>query len=158
MPQLQHAQVARRIGQVDAALFLLVWSALAGFLASRPVGALPAIILGVVPLSLLVGWRGASHAKRLLEGSATLKRSILEGAAIAATLTLALFLWGWLAPDALAAGHPLDGLAPTQLEFWLSFAKFIAAPIGVAAVIGAAHGSALHLLNRWLVARWVRDA
>ena len=153
MPQ-PYATVVRRVGRTDAAVFILVWSLLTLFLASRPAGALPAIAFGVVPLSALVGWRGAASAKRFLADTATLRQSLLEGSGIAATLMLALLLWGWLAPMALAAGHPLDGLAPTQLAFWFSLGTLAAVPASLAASIGAAHGLVLHFLNQWLVLKW----
>ena len=148
--------VPRRVGQCDAAVVLVGWTALLMALASHPLAALPTVGFVAIPLAALVGWHGQSHAKRLLNSRVTLGVAIVKGAVVGMGSVAAIFLLSWLVPNAVAAGHYLDDFSPLAFESWTSLARALAGPLAAGAIIGALHGAGLHALNTALVSRWAR--
>ncbi|CAD5373527.1 conserved membrane hypothetical protein [Rubrivivax sp. A210] len=151
---MQPSNISLRVGQCDATLVLIAWSALWSFFASQPLAALPVLAFISAPLALLVGWRGQAHATRLLTGQASLRASVVEGACIGALAAIALFVLPWLVPRAFAAGHYLDDFDPSKPKEWVSLTWALALPTSGGAVVGALHAVGLHYFNIHLVARW----
>ena len=147
----EHAEsLARRVGRIDAVLFFAIWSCVGLASATHPWGSLPVIVFLLVPASALVGWRGAASVRRILAGTASLRRAAVEGFSWGAAFVFAVWLWG-TASSAFAAGGVLDGLSPLQSEFWFAVGVTLVPALGIGGVVGALHGVALFYLNGWLV-------
>ena len=142
--------LARKIGRIDALLFFVLWASLGLISATYPWGAIPAILFLLVPASALVGWRGVASVRLILAGKASLQRASSEGFVAGAAFALAVWLWGF-SNAALAAGTVFDGLSPWQSQFWLLVATTLLPAMGIAGVLGALHGAAFFILNRWMV-------
>lgn len=142
--------LARKIGRIDALLFFVLWACVGLISATYPRDAIPAIIFLLVPASALVGWRGTASVRLILAGQASFQRALGEGFVAGAAFALAVWLWGF-SNAALAAGTVFDGLSPWQAQFWLVVATTLLPATGIAGVLGALHGVAFFILNRWLV-------
>jgi hypothetical protein len=144
--------LAGRIALLDGLLFVAVWATV--FAATAPQSGVFYVALRFLALlAALVVWRGARNAARQIAGEVTVYQAVAEGARIGALLALSMFLLSWLAPSAFAAGHVLDGFSPARPADWLLFFAVAGPLVALGAAVGAAHGVALHQLNRWLIKR-----
>lgn len=136
------------VGLLDGGLFFVFWAAL--YLADRPWGALVPMLFLLLPVSVLVVWRGAALVRQLLAGQARLGRAAKEGFKAGVLLATLLWLWG-LASAVLAAGTPFDGLSSWDLSSWLNLVASLLLSMGLAGFLGAVHGAVFYVLNRWLL-------
>lgn len=142
--------LARKIGRIDALLFFVLWSCVGLASATHPWGSLPFILFLLVPASALVGWRGATSVHLFLAGTASLRRTVIEGFGWGVAFVFLVWLWG-ASKEAFAAGCVFDGLSPLQSEFWFAVSVTLPPTLGIGGIFGALHGIAFFYLNRWLV-------
>lgn len=143
-------KLARRIGRIDALVFFVVWAGIGMASSTRPFGALPLIIMVLIPASALVGWRGAASARSIQRGKASIRHAALEGFGWGMAVALAVWLWGF-SNAALAAGTVFDGLSPLEAHFWLVVATSLIPVLFIAGACGATTGVVLYFINLRLV-------
>jgi len=137
---------ARNIGRIDALIFFVVWASVGMLSATSAYGALPLIIMVLIPASALVGWRGAASARKILAGRPSIKHAAIEGFGWGAAVAFVVWLWGF-SNAALAAGTVFDGLSPLEPRFWLTVATSLIPVLLIAGCFGAVTGVILHFIN-----------
>jgi Na+-translocating ferredoxin:NAD+ oxidoreductase RnfE subunit len=149
---MPNQKLANRVGDIDALVFLIFWTCIGMLFSTHWYGALPVIVLFLVPASVIVGMRGRVSVYKILSGYATWKAATLEGATCGLTYTLLFFVLA-AAKETWAAGTVFMGQSPGTLEFWLTAVTAATPPLLFGAFAGAATGNALLMLNRRLVTR-----
>ena len=95
------------------------------------------VVYGLIPLSILAGWRSFAYAKRLMIGSMFIWRPAIEGF-ISGFLLIFISLWIAAGNEALAAGTIYDGAATWSVSEWFWFLKetaFMGSLIGIGCAI-----------------------
>jgi hypothetical protein len=95
------------------------------------------VIYGLIPLSILAGWRSFAYSKRLMSGSMLIWRPAMEGF-ISGFLLIFISLWIAAGNEALAAGTIYDGAATWSVSEWFWFLKetsFMGLLIGIICAI-----------------------
>jgi Na+-translocating ferredoxin:NAD+ oxidoreductase RnfE subunit len=143
-------KLARKIGRIDALIFFVVWASVGMLSATSVYGALPLIIMVLVPASALVGWRGAASAREIIAGRPSVKHAAIEGFGWGVAVAFVVWLWGF-SNAALAAGTVFDGLSPLEPRFWLTVATSLNPVLFISACFGVVTGVMLHFINLWLL-------
>ena len=139
-------KLARKVGRIDALIFFVAWASVGMLSATNVYGALPLIIMVLLPASALVGWRGAASARKILAGKSSVKHAAIEGFWWGAAVALVVWLWGF-SNAALAAGTVFDGLSSLEPVFWLTVATSLFPVLLIAGCLGAVTGVALYFIN-----------
>lgn len=144
-------------GTIDTLLVVMITFAIAAYEGLTPLGLFAEkgrfLLTFVMPISVLVGWRGGAHASRLVGGQRSWFRPALEG-----------FAWGFLVipvtqvigiiSEAFAAGPPWPTPGYSSLQDWFRYFGYLlqisAALGGVGVVVALTVSSINRLLLRWL--------
>ena len=130
-----------------------VWFSVLVALANDSTSVAKPVALALLPVCAVVVWRSRRHIQQLVAGNTTATHAIKDGAVAGAALASTLFFLNWLAPSALAAGHPLDGFRATEAGDWLALLAMLGPLVALAAAVGAMHGYVLHKLNLFVLRR-----
>ncbi len=141
------------LAALNALLVFFVWFGALLALANDPQRISKPVALSLLPVCAVVAWRSRRHVQRIAAGTANTAQAITDGATFGAAIAVGLFLLNWLAPSALAAGHPLEGFRPSQVADWFALLAMLGPLVAIAAVVGAVHGYVLHTLNMFIMRR-----
>jgi len=142
-------------GVADGLLLLVVLLVVApcgeGVGPIRLVAEKASLLLGyVLPIAVLIAWRGAEHTVRLLAGRRSWLRPLLEGFAWGFLLIPGLHAVG-IAGEAMAAGPPWPTIGYSSAEEWLLYFWELIQVSLVFGCAGAAVGVTMSSANRLML-------
>jgi len=108
-------------------------------------------IFVVIPLALILAWRGKLHTIRLLSGKKDLVRPLLEGFLIGFVPDFFWFIGNAVVEAAFAAGHVWDGANLWGAEQWI---KYVLTSLSQSIIVGGIFSAVtlfLSLVNRIIV-------
>jgi hypothetical protein len=108
------------------------------------------LVFVVIPVSLVVTWRGYVHTVKLLAGNRGWVRPALEGFILGAAPLPLSHIAGML-QEALAAGPPWPSIGYSPLSDWIHYLGIVSATSAVAGLIGSIYAVLLSGVNRVII-------